>query len=182
MEEGKLVQTASLPLKLPQAWHAPEDKQVWFIIERIWWICSCKAGKLTIVCGIGVSAIKFSVDRSGDCDLFFLPVRCRKLELKGGRQRLPLRWASRNFRRPQSVLLSVSCRFPDSQVFLWSLCSWVWSWHFHLPLGNLADAFVKSGAAVAQWVELVVQWSEGQIPGSPGVGLSYMPRYPWARY
>ena len=26
---------ASLPLKLPLAWHAPEDKQVWFMIGRI---------------------------------------------------------------------------------------------------------------------------------------------------
>ena len=39
----------------------------------------------------GVSIIKFAVDRGGDCDLFSLPVRCRKLKLKEGRQRMTLR-------------------------------------------------------------------------------------------
>ena len=39
----------------------------------------------------GVSILKIAVDRADDCDLFSLTVKCRKLGLKGGRQRLPLR-------------------------------------------------------------------------------------------
>ena len=40
------------------------------------------------------------------------------------------------------------------------------------------------GAAVAQWVELrTSDWKvAGSNPWHPGTGLSYMPKYPWARY
>ena len=39
------------------------------------------AEKLTIVCAVGVSIIKFAVDKRGNCDLFSSSVRCWKLEL-----------------------------------------------------------------------------------------------------
>ena len=56
--------------------------------------------------------------------------------------------------------------------------------HYEVECRKARWKWPKCGAAVAQWVELVDWWSEGRWFESrlPMAGLSYMSKYPWARY